>query len=219
MRATQPYIQQKFDEFNVLCFNGKLPPIPIVVSKARTYLGVCAYRTKRDFLGRKRNYDFRLRISAYFDLPEAVLEDTLIHEMIHYYIAYHHLKDTSTHGNLFRQMMADLNTRYDRHITVSHHLTSEQIREAAEKRRKPHAVAVVGFDDGRVAFKVLPMQHERIATYCSRVRRAPRVTSVDVFFTDNHFFNRYPISSALKVYYIEESELKEVLKDACVWRG
>lgn len=210
MRPTLPYIQQKFDEFNRLCFDGLLPPIPIVLSHAKTYLGVCAYKTKRDLLMRKRHYDFRLRISTCFDLPEEVIEDTILHEMIHYHIAFNHLKDTSTHGSLFRQMMNDFNDRFGRHISISHRLTEQQ-RAATADERKLHIVAVVRMKDGRVGVKCLPRNIERIREYGYRVRRAPEVGSIGYYATDNPFFNRYPTSAALKVYFVDEAELNAQL--------
>lgn len=214
MRPTLPYIQQKFDEFNRLCFDGCLPAIPIVLSNARTYLGVCAYKTKRDLLMRKRHYDFRLRISTRFDLPEEDIEDTILHEMIHYYIAYNHLKDSSTHGTLFRQMMNDFNQRFGRHISISHRLTDEQRAAAADTRRKWHMVAMVRFKDGRVGIKCLPRITERIRSYDYHVRRSPEVESIAYFFTDNPFFNRYPTSAALRVHFIDETELNTQLQGA-----
>lgn len=214
MRPTLPYIQQKFDEFNRLCFDGQLPPIPIVLSNARTYLGVCAFKTKRDLLMRKRHYDFRLRISTRFDLSEDVIEDTILHEMIHYHIAYHHLKDTSTHGTLFRKMMNDFNQRFGRHISISHRLTDAQRAEATDTRRKPHIVAVVHMKDGRVGIKCLPRVMERITTYDYNVKRSPEVAAIAYLITDNPFFNRYPTSAAFRVHFIDESELTKQLEGA-----
>lgn len=214
MRPTLSYIQQTFDEFNRLCFDGQLPPIPIVLSNARTYLGVCAYKTKRDLLMRKRHYDFRLRISTRFDLPEDVIQDTILHEMIHYHIAYNHLKDTSTHGTLFRQIMQDFNRRFSRHVTISHRLTEQQRNEATDKRRRWHVVAVIQMKDGRVGIKCLPRIIERVKTYDRQVRRAPEVDAISYHMTDNPFFNRYPTSAALKVYFVDKAELDAQLKDA-----
>ena len=105
MKATIPYIEKKFDEFNRLIFEGKLPRIPIELSNAKTFLGQCVYKKRRRPFGKPKLYDFRLRINTRIDLPEQELEDTIIHEMIHYYIGYNKLEDASSHGPLFLQMM------------------------------------------------------------------------------------------------------------------
>ncbi|MCM1079609.1 MAG: SprT-like domain-containing protein [Bacteroidales bacterium] len=119
MIATVPYIQQKFQEYNTLMFNGKLPELTIRLSKARTLLGQLAFKRKRTWYGRVVHYDFRLRISVRFDLPEDELDDVIIHEMIHYYIIVNKLKDKSAHGPLFRKMMKAINTQYGRNMSIS----------------------------------------------------------------------------------------------------
>ena len=109
MRATLEFVQDRFDEFNRLCFEGKLPQVPMRISNARTYLGVCRYRKRRRLFGGYEMYGFSISISARFDLPEAEIEDTIIHEMIHYYIWQNGIKDTSAHGQEFRRIMEEKN--------------------------------------------------------------------------------------------------------------
>lgn len=236
MRPTLPYIKQKFDNFNQLCFGGKLPPITIVLSNARTYLGLCAFKTKRDKCGRRQHYDFRLRISTRFVLPEEEIEDTILHEMIHYAIALSNLKDTSTHGVVFRRMMDDLNTHFGRHISISHRITEEQRAEAAAKHPRQYVVALVHFTDGRIGLKVIeartakklpsnasadartarfvPAHPERIRTYRSGVSRVPEIANVCFYASSNPFFERYPASAALKVYFTDEATIATALEGA-----
>lgn len=77
MKATIPYIEQKFEEFNLQMFAGQLPKLPIVLSDAKTFLGVCAFKTRKGKDGKKICYDFKLRINTRIDLPEEEIEDTL----------------------------------------------------------------------------------------------------------------------------------------------
>ena len=96
MTPTIPFIKEKFDEYNRMMFDGKLPDIPIRLSNAKGFLGMCCFKKKRNgLMGKVVNYDFVLRINTRFDLPQDIVEDTIIHEMIHYYIASNQLKDTS----------------------------------------------------------------------------------------------------------------------------
>ena len=128
MRATIPYIQEKFDTYNALCFEGKLPAVPLKLSRARTFLGRLEYKRKYNFWGRvTKCTDFLMRVSTYYDLPEDQLDDIIIHEMIHYYIAYFCIKDRSAHGPVFRSMMKDINKKYGRHITISTKVEQLQI--------------------------------------------------------------------------------------------
>ena len=125
MKPDVPYIEAKFQEFNSLMFDNALPPVPVALSKASSYVGLCTFKTRRHLFGKVEHYDFRLRFSTRLDLPEAEVEDTIIHEMIHYYIRLNRIKDTSAHGKVFRQMMNELNSRFGRHITISHRTTKE----------------------------------------------------------------------------------------------
>ncbi len=123
MVPTIPYIQSRFDEFNARFFAGALPPVPIKLSNARTFLGKLTFTKRRKWLFGEWTYsNFVLRINTRFDLPEQLIEDTILHEMIHYYIAVNQLRDTSTHGRLFRQEMKRINAEGNRHITISYRL-------------------------------------------------------------------------------------------------
>ena len=44
MKATVPYIEQKFEEFNRQMFGGKLPKFSVELSDAKTFLGQCVYK-------------------------------------------------------------------------------------------------------------------------------------------------------------------------------
>lgn len=211
MEITVPYVKAKFDEYNKLMFNGQLPPLPILLSNAKTFLGACTYRKRRTWTGKMECYDFKLRINTRIDLPEVEVEDTIIHEMIHYYILYNRLEDTSAHGRLFRSMMDCINARFGRHVAVSHRGSAEQREQAIDNRARFHVVAVVRFGDGRQGVKVLPRIVQRIAYYYNNVSRLPEVKSIDLYMTNDPFFNRYPNSSSLKVHYVEPHILAEHL--------
>ena len=156
MKADITYIKKKFEEFNKQMFAGKLPMLPIELSNAKTFLGQCVFKIRRLPNGRTEKYDFRLRINTRVDLSEQELEDTVIHEMIHYYIGINQLNDTSAHGQIFRRIMDDINVKYGRHLTITHKVTKEQREQAYEKRQRWHVVAVVEFKDGKTGLKVLP---------------------------------------------------------------
>ena len=206
IKVSIPYIQQKFGEFNRLIFAGKLPEITIQLSRAKTYLGACTYKKKRDKSGATVFYDFRLRISTYADWPESVIEDTIIHEMIHYYIGYHRLNDSSPHGRLFRQMMNDINHRFGRNITVSHRMTDRQTAQVADGSKQCHVVAWVQFKDGRCGIKVLPRRRQSILFYYNRVKMLNEVAGIRLYTSDDCFFNRFPRSKALKVHIMDKEE-------------
>ena len=134
MQPTVDYIQSRFDEYNTRYFGGTLPPIPIKLSHARTFLGKVTFVRHRTWLfGSVRNEKFVLRINTRFDLPEELIEDTILHEMIHYYIAVNQIRDTSAHGRLFRREMKRINAEGYRHITISYRMSAlSQLMESAQ---------------------------------------------------------------------------------------
>jgi len=214
MRATIPYIEQKFDEFNRQMFGGKLPKIPVELSDAKTFLGQCVYKKRRKPFGKTELYDFRLRINTRLDLPKREVEDTIIHEMIHYYIGYNQLEDASAHGPIFRKIMNDINRRFGRNLSVSHKSTKEQREHLQDKRSHYHVIAVVQFHDGRVGIKVLPRVLRSILYYYNNVLSNKDIKAIQLYMSNNVFFNRYPNSKALKVHFLEADEIEKQLEGA-----
>ena len=213
MRADIPYVQQKFREFNRQMFDGRLPEPPVSITNAKTYLGVCAYRKQRKWNGRLEYSDFKIRISRRFDLPQDEIDDTIIHEMIHYYIGLFSPADMPGHSALFRRMMADINTRYGRHISVSHRLTPDQQEQAIDNRPKRHIVARVVLKDGRTGIKVIPCMERHIRRYRRGMMASGKVSSIEFFQTTDPFFNRFPSSSAFTVYFPDPATLSAHLSN------
>lgn len=202
MKPTVPFIEAKFDEFNSLIFGGALPRIPVTLGKAVSYVGLCTFKSRRRPFRPVEYYDFRLRFSTRFDLPEQELEDTVIHEMIHYHIRLNGIRDTSAHGKVFRRMMEDINTRYGRHITVSHRTTKEQREALVDTRPRLRVLAVVSFRDGRRGLKQLPPTAPRVAAYHRALKRSGKVSGIDYYLVSDPWFNRYPTSSAYNVLFV-----------------
>ena len=214
MKPTIDYIARKFQEFNTLMFGGKLKMPPMQLSRARTFVGQCAAKKRRTLLHGTQLFDFRLKFSICFDLPEREWEDTIIHEMIHYYIFDKKLKDTSTHGRLFRSMMATINETYKRHITISHNPTEEEMSQLAGEKKKTHVVVVVKFADGKTGVKNLPADENKIGLFNKRLHTIKEVVSAKYYLSDNTYFNRIPCSVAFRFCIVKEDELDQYLKDA-----
>ena len=208
MKPDVPYIEAKFQEFNSLMFDNALPAVPVALSKASSYVGLCTFKTRRHLFGKVEYYDFRLRFSTRLDLPEAEVEDTIIHEMIHYYIRLNRIKDTSAHGKVFRQMMNELNSRFGRHITISHRTTKEQREAALDKRPRQRVVAIVSFKDGREGLKLLPCKQDKVAAYRRALMRSGQVADISFSVESDPWFNRFPTSSAFNVIFAPMEEVR-----------
>lgn len=214
MKATVSFLQQRFATFNELIFEGKLPLLPIELSNARTFMGKCEFKKRRKLWGKTECYDYKIRISTRYDLPEQELDDVLIHEMIHYYIAWNGIKDSSAHGKVFRKWMTAINAIHHRNITISHRTTASQREQAVAEQPRYRVVAVVSFNDGRIGIKVLPRVLPSILNYYNKVLTSKEVQRISLFMTNNAFFGHYPCSSALKVYFIAHEELARHLQGA-----
>lgn len=205
MKPTVSYIQSRFDEYNARYFGGSLPPIPIKLSHAKGFLGKVTFtRRKQGLFGKYRNEDFVLRINVRIDLPETLIEDTILHEMIHYYIAVNQFRDTSTHGQLFRREMARINAEGNRHITISHRLSETEKAQAII--HKPRAVALVHFSDGKTGIKVVPNTAKHIQYWDKTAKRRFPVSSIEWFVSSDDYFARFPSSIAMKIYLVNPAE-------------
>lgn len=217
MIATIEYITQKFEEYNRLIFNNELPALPILPSRARTYLGRYECDIRRRAFSTPERYNHRIRINTVVDFPENEIDDILIHEMIHYYISFKGLRDSSTHGQTFRHMMADINARFGRHITISVR-RSEQIAEADTRVRR-HYFCTMTLPDGRHAFT--PVTEQSMFRLWTLLPEAFKATEYEWYASLDSFFNAYRKVSAargalprLRTYPIENSEFSQHLDTA-----
>lgn len=224
MIATIEYVTKKFHEYNVQMFGGELPLPVILASRARTYLGRYECDVRRKFFGRTERYNHRIRINTVHDFPEDEIDDIIIHEMIHYYISHKGLKDTSAHGRFFRTMMADINTRFGRNISISKRRTKEM--EEQDKRIKRHYLCVMTLPADatkgvpeRTTFT--PVTEQGMFVLWQTLPQVFSATSYIWYVSLDPFFNNYRKVSAargciprLRTYPIEKATLEEHLQTA-----
>lgn len=102
MKVTLDIISEKFDLFNDSYFNSELPRIEFKITKEKRRFGFFEYSRRYDaWSNRYIEVPIRIGITSYYDMPEKSLDETLIHEMIHYYIAHKRIKDNNKHGRYF----------------------------------------------------------------------------------------------------------------------
>ena len=209
-----PYLEQRFEEFNRQMFDGRLPKPPIFLSRAKSYLGICQFQKRRKFFGKVELYNFRIRISTYYDLPENEVEDILIHEMIHYYIGVNRLADASAHGPIFRAKMQEINEKFGRHISISHKARDLADQVTKKSSNTPRVVAVVYFCNGKTGIKILPRILQRVTYYYQTVGANPQIDHIELYLSCDAYFYRFPKSSALNVIFQDKSIICEHLADA-----
>ncbi len=234
------YIQKAFDRYNALCFRGELPGIRLELSRARTYLG--RYEEKRPqvrFLGRRFSLPAAeplrlIRISTAFDLTPEQQDDVIIHEMIHYYLAWKGLADRVPHGPHFRQLMEAINSRFGRHIVVRYKMGTPAAGQqgAAGTQGTAGQQGAAGSRAGgaaapRAGRRIICVSHLRSGetgvTVCATTRvfylrralpRAYNIKSSEWYSTADPFFARYPRSNTPKIYRISPGELEQHLQGA-----
>lgn len=214
MTPTVEYIREHFDVYNRQMFGGTLPVPPIHLTNARTYMGQMTCKKQVSLFGKKHFSEFRLRISKRFDFTEQELQDTIIHEMIHYYIGYHQLQDVSAHGTIFKQMMRQINEQYGRNITISHRTTREERLQVIGSQPRPRIFAIITMTDGNQYIKVVPRIAQRVRTMHRRLSSASLVETIEWYYSTDPYFALYPSSMGSRVQRIAPAEMQVHLQTA-----
>lgn len=132
----EAWLHASFDSFNRLYFDNALPCPRLSLSQSRTRLGSMSCKRKLTWKG-YRPCRYAIHVSTYYNQTERQYQNVLLHEMIHYYIAYKGIADTSPHGKVFRQMMKNLNEKYGWEISVSSRMSqakSASVQSSATPR-------------------------------------------------------------------------------------
>lgn len=204
MRADIAYIKRKFNEFNDLCFGGELPPLPVRLSNAGRALGLFVHPRVYPAWKPRGRGECHLRISTRFDLPENEVEDTIIHEMIHYYIWYKKIPDNAPHGNAFRSKMAEINRLHGRRLSVSHRSSAGQLD--SDRHHRNNYICVQHWKKGghtlTVCARTCIFDIHRIMTM------QPELESVEWYWSMDPWFNRFPVSRTAKMYLLSEEDYR-----------
>lgn len=214
MQVTTDWIRYQFDLFNREYFGGELPLPKFSVSNARTQLGTMRFKWKAVRTGpfsyqlKKMAYDYEIRISNYYEIPERQFQEILLHEMIHYYIAVKDLRDTSSHGATFRRIMDRLNAK-GWHITVRTDTKGWTVAERNSLR--PRVVLGVVMADGKHFFSVVGSRYvrgiDRQASFNSLIKQHAWYVSTD------EYFRHFPQSRTLRGKLVSKAFFEEKIKE------
>lgn len=202
--TTISLLKEKFTLFNGQIFAGRLPEPVFSLCEVKTF--VAQYKSSVRHLpdGRREHYDHQIRFSTLFPLSERELEDTLIHEMIHYFIAYNGLEDRTAHGPLFKALMANVNEFHGRGITISHRTMPGTT--PASTAAKWHIVAILHFSSGELGVKVLPRVIPKVVKYYRDTLKATNVSAIDLYLHNDPYFNRFPTSVGRRCHLLSSSD-------------
>ena len=109
-----------FNEYNKKCFGGclPLPTFSLVHSKRTLGRFIC------DFYDDDEMENPRIEISDSYEYTEDRLRDILVHEMIHYYLAYTGEDIYLSHGKEFKNLANYFNTNFGMNITKTIDITN-----------------------------------------------------------------------------------------------
>lgn len=208
------FIDRTFKKYNFEIFESGLPRPKYSLTRARTFRGKLIYKLNRK-LRCSVATDFEIRVSISFDLPQREWEDVIIHEMIHLHVASKGIKDSSSHGPQFRNLMKIINSKHGRNITVAARSSAEErIERNADKRVKAHYVCLAKFSDGRLG--VAPVAKTCIFKLWDLNKFFPAVVSIKWIGSTSPYFNSLPHVQSPKLYIVEKENLKPHLKGACI---
>lgn len=209
MRPTLGYIKEKFDYYNRLCFGGTLPVPQIGLNMRYGEMGITRFRTVVEQDGRYSNTDFSIEISIRRDLPEEEYIDTIVHEMIHYYIAYNNIEDDSPHGTVFQQKMNEITNAYGIRVTIAFDPSDEYLVNSITRFRY---VCVADFEDGRMGLAVVAKN--RLFQLWQRMQDIDGVKCVTWYISNRVIFEKYPVAVSPAVIIEDADKIHHYLAGA-----
>ena len=213
MVVTKDWMEEWFVRFDKEYFGGKLPLPELGLTRAKTRLGQLSFKRATRW-GRTKLYDFKLSISTYYDMTDKQAKSVLLHEMIHYVIGYTGLKDTSSHGIVFRGMMDNLNRKYGWDIKVMTSTKGWKVSDAVKEKMKAkgpqvYLMLAVEMRDGKF---FLSRVNPSFARHVERQLQSVREISVHRWYTTHEsYFEDYPQVRSLRGRRISQADFEGLL--------
>jgi len=162
MIITTQEIENQFNKWNDIIFNGELPKPHFELMQTKSLLGQFC---PRKVMGENT---YKIRISTYYDAPFERYVNTIVHEMLHYYIKYKGIKDTSSHGRVWKQMAYDISKKHGLNITRTSpgggDITEAVKEKILNKGKKFEYVFLCKTADGKYGASVVPVTKIHILT-------------------------------------------------------
>ena len=116
MVANLVNLAENFNICNYVYFEEKLPVPQFGLLHSFRTCGYFHCDYEQEWFSKKL-YNICISMTDYYDFTQKQFEDILVHEMIHYYLAYFGEDTNCTHGKKFKKMAEDLNrTDYTLHL-------------------------------------------------------------------------------------------------------
>ncbi len=202
MRATLDFLENRYYIYNRDIFHNELPRPQMHISSARSFMGQFKVERQHRILGKSQE-SYHLTLSDRYDLEESTLEDVVIHEMIHFLIHYKKIKDTSSHGMYFRNLMNEINKRFGRHITVSHRCTKKELESDDAKAHS--IVCLCTMIDGRQL--VCRVSQSKVFEIHHAFQEWDKVAKEEWYWVYGSYFNRYRRVLTPRLFSVDDEGL------------
>ena len=177
-----------FTLFNQKYFGGHLPIPTLAAGKSRTRLGSLTWRYRRRLLA-KQPCGYTIRISNYYDADEICFKSVLLQEMIHLYIVFGKIKDTSPHGTVFRREMQRINAD-GWQISVSAKVAGMAKSASVKSRKRQRIVLAVAMKDGKRLLSVVSPRYVKMID--KAVRLSENVERHSWHVSSDEYFAAFP---------------------------
>ena len=122
---------EMFWKCNEKYFNNELPTPKYGLMNKTSILARFEYY--KDKKGKNPIKWQKILFSDCFDFDEKVFEDIMVHELIHYHIAWNGIKDNKMHGKEFMRLANEMNEKYGLNVTATVDASSFKKTENAPK--------------------------------------------------------------------------------------
>ena len=123
-----------FSECNKKYFNHELPMPEFGTLNKLNIIARFEHRKNKGKNKIKKPLEYKkIFFSDCFDFDEKDFIEIMVHEMVHYYIAWNNIKDNGAHGKKFMEIANELNEKYGLNITKTKDASSFKKTENAPK--------------------------------------------------------------------------------------
>ncbi len=123
------------------------------------------------------------------DRSAAEIDNVLVHEMIHQYIYQAHLTDTSSHGRIFRSMMAGINKAFAGQLNIT--ISTKADMSAHGPGRQTHLLVVLHSVEWVYCCAICRSSVRQIAQYLKRYRTAMKISAVEWYVSNDVHFDSF----------------------------
>ena len=204
MIPTIDFITNKFNVFNKEYFDNSLPLPNFALIQSKTKLGEFVACRRYDMFGLPF-VKSTINISTFYDRPEDQISTTIIHEMIHYYIHYRGIEDTSSHGKEWKKIANEINKKGGWDITRTSSTDGCDVNsDIVRNHKKVSEITFMSFERGNTwySFLVSKPNVEMFQSYLEK-----NFTNIVIGTVDRNQFQRYSICR--KKIYAEKANMDE----------